>query len=186
MTPTVRQALVERLEALKHFFDYSADGNAFAPARPNQQPWAAHRQTVRDALALLRADEADHWQPIESAPEDGTLVILASEGFIGYGRVGYDKTWWRCSHWSGKFVRANGPLKWVPLPKGGDAHEPGEEKAVARPDTTPAPSRPAGGAARCSVEHRIVGQCQLSEGHEGKHHVDDKWGSVEWPRERKD
>lgn len=53
------------------------------------------------------------WQPIETAPRDGTLVLMASTcGQITVGRQHPDVDWWQ---WSplGKWK----PTHWMPLPE---------------------------------------------------------------------
>ena len=83
--------------------------------------------------SLASASGARTWQPMESAPKDGTRILVYREGQI------YVAAWmtrpWNCwgvavqrvpGEWGtftdigplgfGKYVRAQGPTAWMPLP----------------------------------------------------------------------
>ncbi len=71
------------------------------------------------------------WQPIETAPKDGTRILVAR---IGRNESGKDLgIWWACTgHWSDHYKNWNdgiepcglcGPTHWMPLPAA-----PGEKK----------------------------------------------------------
>lgn len=76
-------------------------------------------------VAALEAARKDGWQPIETAPKDGTHVLLWFEwhdlpvvGDFRYGR------WWSVHSLGGNLPRPNGmdweevmrPTHWMPLP----------------------------------------------------------------------
>lgn len=58
------------------------------------------------------------WQPIETAPRDGTLIIYGGEGWVTVGRWHLDEEqWWELNNdptdaWGG----ADNPTAWMPLP----------------------------------------------------------------------
>lgn len=71
-------------------------------------------------LAIARAIQAERnrstWQPIESAPKDGTDILITTEGYGMLVRIGFydaarDGVW---SIWPGR-DRMN-PTHWQPLP----------------------------------------------------------------------
>ena len=80
------------------------------------------RALLREAAAALEAAREDAWQPIETAPKDGALVLLC--------RIGVTSTWpawWRQRkafdrrHKTGWHSSMNSPIKfspthWMPLP----------------------------------------------------------------------
>lgn len=81
----------------------------------------AYAQSLRDRIAALEAQQAQApgWQPIETAPKDGSRILLWWDGLVregwcggaGASRDGGD--WWR-SH---SLTVCNGrPTHWVPLP----------------------------------------------------------------------
>jgi hypothetical protein len=87
---------------------------------------------VNDLRALLSAPlAASGWQPIETAPKDGTRILLAKIGATnavpGLGiKAREPHVWWACTgHWSEKWKNWNdgiepcglaGPNYWHPLP----------------------------------------------------------------------
>ncbi len=63
------------------------------------------------------------WQPIETAPKDGTVVILADDSSV------YPQGWWRMRKgwvfldtnvegpdYTNGWVKGYGPTHWMPLP----------------------------------------------------------------------
>ena len=67
-------------------------------------------------IAQIHAENISQWQPIETAPKDGTIIDLWVPGF---GRL-VDQ-WWDDGAWSG--VVSNSEVShWMPLPS-----PPGEE-----------------------------------------------------------
>ena len=67
-----------------------------------------------DYAALLAATT---WRPIETAPKDGTEVLLNCDGYFQIGSWCYDesepaRTVWAC----GSFM-LHGPTHWMPIPK---------------------------------------------------------------------
>lgn len=69
------------------------------------------------------------WEPIETAPKDGTEIILgfaheANIGPVALPRVRSGK--WLQTHgeWSIAYLRGNPPTHWMPLPKPPTAPDP--------------------------------------------------------------
>lgn len=70
--------------------------------------------------AIADTLEAQQWQPIETAPKDGTLVLLAWPYWSSSAVVGY----WKHSRWVSDAVLEDwfarheepGPTAWMPLP----------------------------------------------------------------------
>ena len=98
MTDTLQKIIAEMREAAgKRWADSWAD---------NYRRWADQL----DALASL----VGAWQPIESAPRDGTRVLL-----LGSDKRHADGYWKaRAGHgcWVWPYVKAE-PRKWMPLPR---------------------------------------------------------------------
>ena len=67
----------------------------------------------RHAYAAGHADREgrQRWQPIETAPKDGTRALLASPG----GRIADGMFLPRYGVWSWPYVMAN-PVMWMPMP----------------------------------------------------------------------
>lgn len=66
------------------------------------------------------------WKNIDSAPKDGTRILVYQRGFIGVARYDIDKYAARPKpFWSGHFAliygvreaKANAPTHWMPLPE---------------------------------------------------------------------
>lgn len=73
---------------------------------------------------LVAALQAQRWQPIESAPKDGTRVLIyGPSDFIPGGR-GISLASWDYSTWVGDFheevYAGEGPTHWMPLPEAPD------------------------------------------------------------------
>lgn len=67
-----------------------------------------------DVLALCRSwQDAQGWRPIETAPKDGTVVLVFTEGCVWL--AAWQSEWWEesTSERSGMSIR---PLVWMPLP----------------------------------------------------------------------
>ncbi len=80
-----------------------------------------------------------NWKPIETAPKDGTPIILWAKNLLhgGYGRAGnyvigrwmqHDIEWWHVD--DGKFgpypLRGPSPTYWMPCPDPPEAKEKGD------------------------------------------------------------
>lgn len=65
---------------------------------------------ARAAVLADRAARAETWQPIATAPKDGTFVLLASPR----GRIA-DGNWGNYKVWSWPYVMVE-PTHWMPLP----------------------------------------------------------------------
>ena len=84
-------------------------------------------RTRAGLTAVLRELEAGGWLPIESAPKDGTLVILWWPHYTNAPVLGryleewdhgyYEGAGWRSvSITDSRFVDTRGPTLWAPLP----------------------------------------------------------------------
>lgn len=108
-------------------------------SRANPRPFDM-RQAMRDVLAIVQnrivepieaeladarreseALRADAWQPIETAPKDGSLILLRSPK----GRIA-DGFWGHYGVWAWPYVMVE-PTEWRPLPisaaRAGGGHE---------------------------------------------------------------
>ena len=76
----------------------------------------------QEILAALPVDQvkAERWQPIETAPKDGSRLLVTRAPFTG--KAPYKIVWWSSSTPKGwrwrlsKLVRFN-PTHWMPLPE---------------------------------------------------------------------
>ncbi len=58
----------------------------------------------------------DEWRPIDTAPKDGTVVLLAGkQGRMADGYFGQPKGWANPDSWIWPFIHAN-PTHWMPMP----------------------------------------------------------------------
>lgn len=120
--------LIERLRAVKweeaddcgRMPDDPAQKCVFVDMRPDE-----FEALLRETAAALEAAREDGWQPIETAPKDGTRVLLWYEwhdlpvvGDFRHGR------WWSVHSLGGNLAHPNGmdweevvrPTYWRPLP----------------------------------------------------------------------
>lgn len=86
-----------------------------------EQPQARDRQIIRDTMkAALEAAEKTAWQPIETAPKDGTGILLFNpyeDAWIAVGRhmdhIHPDFHYgWNVDHW----IDDSKTTHWRPLP----------------------------------------------------------------------
>ena len=77
-------------------------------------------EDVEDAVAAAISAwnrRADDWHPIETAPRDGTSIVV--DNGRGQFTCAWDDDWWQV--WDGKNdhpLRGSEPTYWRPLPKG--------------------------------------------------------------------
>jgi hypothetical protein len=80
------------------------------------------------ALEAVTAESGMEWQPIESAPKDGTEVLLGAERWVYQGRYLPDSQEWFAinndpnDYWGGELL----PTHWRPLPAPPAAKEPAQ------------------------------------------------------------
>ncbi|MEH3063829.1 MAG: hypothetical protein PGN33_14170 [Methylobacterium radiotolerans] len=68
-------------------------------------------------LSRLREAEADRWQPIETAPKDCAVVLVALNGCTTAARHFEDHGWYEInSHWTDAWGGEIWPSHWMPLP----------------------------------------------------------------------
>jgi hypothetical protein len=88
------------------------------------------RAAVRAALSThSQADQqaaqvVAQWQPIETAPKDGSRVVLANRQTAHTGFWGprhYGPNWWMVSEHVAAFSTINPPTHWMPLPAAPEA-----------------------------------------------------------------
>jgi hypothetical protein len=110
--------------------DITAAQSAIATARA---ALLAHISTAAPAV------QQDGWRPIESAPEDGTLLLLgnADEGWTTEARFDSERRgWWEINtHWTDAADGQVYPTHWQPLPP-----PPGESTGSAPAEPAPAPA----------------------------------------------
>ena len=75
---------------------------------------------AKGAVAYVRADLVPQWRPIETAPDDGTPILLREGALVGEGAF-LKKQGWRPGRWAFFKSRAPGnPTHWQPLPEPAD------------------------------------------------------------------
>lgn len=79
-----------------------------------------NRATLLQFAAALAAPAAPAgWQPIETAPKDGTQIALATHKTAHAGRWQqrmYGDNWWMSGDYVAAFSTINPPTHWMPLP----------------------------------------------------------------------
>lgn len=89
------------------------------------------------AIGALTVDEAPDWQPIESAPKDGTKIDLWADGqrFTNcrWGKHDAESIVpWGEEHWRGYPLKGIAPTHWLPLPPAPpEAEQPKKPKSSA-------------------------------------------------------
>lgn len=77
------------------------------------------------AKAILAERQRDQWQPIETAPKDGTIILVAlHEWNDPANRHVFEVVSWAGDCWSSEAYPIYPPTHWMPLPaapKGGEA-----------------------------------------------------------------
>ena len=82
-------------------------------------------KAVEDSyVEYIRADLSPQWQPIETAPKDGTVVLVLMPSILGHGKFsdGVKKGYWMVDldEWQVEGVGGNvspQPTRWTPIPK---------------------------------------------------------------------
>ncbi len=82
---------------------------------------AAACQLLKEAADALSAAPAPAWQGMDSAPKDGTLVLVWSSGTGKWPRLAkwcsaLTPGWWGLDH-----AQTGSPMFWMPLPASPDA-----------------------------------------------------------------
>lgn len=109
MTEKLRAALQKMLAVAKEEWGHY-------PPNTNGQALIAEAEA---ALASPDMEQRAGWMPIETAPKDGTRVLLAEDGWVGEAQ--YDtrrKGWWQANtHWTDSYKKQYfAPTAWQPLP----------------------------------------------------------------------
>ncbi len=105
---------------------------AITKATPEKSPWSvadfaddpsnapeidAHIATILNAVATGQLVPAQTWQPIETAPRDGTQILAC---LWAYGQPGgerrYEVVSWECDGWASEAYPIYPPTHWMPLP----------------------------------------------------------------------
>jgi hypothetical protein len=90
------------------------DGGPSPAMAPLVELYERAARAAMQAAAAPEAPEApsDAWQPIETAPRDGTRVLLARAGIEAQHTAFWSEGVWRC----GNQQYFNKPTHWRPLP----------------------------------------------------------------------
>jgi len=74
---------------------------------------------ILDTLATREAGMVREWEPIETAPKDGTVVLIAMRNDYGAGAFSVRSGWWMNTgcrpDWS-CCISSQKPTHWMPLP----------------------------------------------------------------------
>lgn len=78
----------------------------------------SQRKTIADAEAALTAAKAGGWLPIETAPKDGTAILVSEGRFCWCVEWNEEFDWWAVDdNKLGPFrLRGAAPTHWQPLP----------------------------------------------------------------------
>lgn len=74
----------------------------------------------QEVYACDEGEEMSEWQPIETAPKDGTRIVLATSDTAYAGRWAesqYIGMWWMSGDYVAAFSKMNPPTHWMPLPQ---------------------------------------------------------------------
>lgn len=78
------------------------------------------RKRAEQAETSLAAARERNWQPIETAPKDGTHMLMYRKS------TGIDEAWWKGDGWGGRswwYPQSDQPTHWMPLPEPPDGRE---------------------------------------------------------------
>lgn len=92
-------------ERIMQIVRYSTVGSKAVP----ESEWVAFARAIEHELRAAQQVQADAWQPIETAPKDGTRIFLKSP----QGRIA-DGDWGKYGVWSWPYVMVE-PTHWMPL-----------------------------------------------------------------------
>lgn len=127
-------AMKECVEALKEISEWKIQGDTYAM-----------RCIARSALSRLQAQGNTEWQPIETAPKDGTKVLLffpgpfndtLENGIVTGQWTGNTESWWLSSIWASSSAHQD-PTYWASLPSRPKAAISKLEKATVSADLNP-------------------------------------------------
>lgn len=87
---------------------------AFRLVRKENEQHQATIATLRARLAALEAGQG--WRPIETAPKDGTNVLMYRDGNVKQAHWLADEQAWGSRRHGWKFSAWDGPTHWMPIP----------------------------------------------------------------------
>jgi hypothetical protein len=119
VTPTKHQIAPERCAECKcsQFAEVAATRSDEPQLTPDEEVELVHRINANPNLHPRSDGEIEGWQPIETAPKDGTYLLLASGENVTTGRCIEDGRWFETNsdptdYWDGELQ----PTHWRPLP----------------------------------------------------------------------
>src|SRR5688500_10154734 len=95
----------------------AAEFRAVHGAVPPDVVGVSYEVAIRAIKAALNTRTSEHWQDIESAPRDGTEIIVGR--IVGIRLDWWHKAWWPTNQTGTMWRTANGacqPTHWMPLP----------------------------------------------------------------------
>lgn len=126
------------VEFLRDYNDWRRSAGRYASDEIEIAQYMPNTRAIGDAIDwACEQIERMQWRPIETAPKDGTIVLVfaISEG-DPYDRPStIAEAWWGCggetlTHWAGIGLTAwHRPTHWIPIPP-----PPGETKLAVQPN----------------------------------------------------
>lgn len=85
----------------------------------SSQPLAVRQAAENEISKILAVIEQCRWRPIDTAPKDGTTILVSAGGFVYAVAWDDDADWWVVDdNKNGPYrLREAPPTEWMPAPK---------------------------------------------------------------------